>query len=421
MRLTGIISGLGRLTKTGAATLVLSGVNTYSGTTTITTGTLKAGSFTALSPGSAFVVNGILDLNGFDNTVGSLAGSGTVTNASQAATIFRVGNDNTSTKFSGTITDGTSSLALTKLGTGRLTLTGANTYTGGTTIVGGTLQLGNVLQPSSQYAFGVWANGFGDFVNLDSDFNSRGYRFTTGGFDVGVDYRFLDHFAIGVVGNYSHTWTDLRPGTISVNRGRGGLYATYFNGGYCLNGGIYGGYNTYDTSRQALAGNATGNTAGAEWSTFVSTGYDFHYGNLAIGPIASLQYTNVYVTGFSETGSVAPLRIHSDSEESFRSDLGFKASYPWQIGAVLVAPYLKAAWEHEFKYSALPVTAGLSDIPGPTATFVGPAEGHDSVVLSTGFAVHWTPRVSTYAEYDGQLGRARYDSNAVTGGVQVSW
>lgn len=118
-----------------------------------------------------------------------------------------------------------------------------------------------VLQPSSQYAFGVWANGFGDFVNLDSDFNSRGYRFTTGGFDVGVDYRFLDHFAIGVVGNYSHTWTDLRPGTISVNRGRGGLYATYFNGGYCLNGGIYGGYNTYDTSRQALAGNATGNIA----------------------------------------------------------------------------------------------------------------------------------------------------------------
>ncbi|PWT79518.1 MAG: hypothetical protein C5B58_13285 [Acidobacteria bacterium] len=94
-----------------------------------------------------------------------------------------------------------------------------------------------VLQPSRQYAFGLWATGFGDFVNLNSDFDARGYRFTSGGFDVGVDYRLLDHFAIGVVGNYAHTWTDLRPGTIGVNSGRGGLYAAYFNDGYYLNGG----------------------------------------------------------------------------------------------------------------------------------------------------------------------------------------
>ncbi|PWT79519.1 MAG: hypothetical protein C5B58_13290 [Acidobacteria bacterium] len=184
---------------------------------------------------------------------------------------------------------------------------------------------------------------------------------------------------------------------------------------------MFGGYNTYDTSRRGLGGDATGNTDGAEWSTFVSAGRDFHFGNLTIGPAASLQYTNAYVTGFSETGSIAPLQIHSDSEESLRTDLGFKASYLWQIRAVMAVPYLKAAWEHEFKYSALPVTAGLADVPGPAATFAGPAEGHDSAVLSAGVAVNWTPRVSTYAEYDGQLGRARYDSNAITGGVQVSW
>ncbi|MBV8485970.1 MAG: autotransporter domain-containing protein, partial [Verrucomicrobia bacterium] len=278
-----------------------------------------------------------------------------------------------------------------------------------------------VLQPVRQPLFDLWASGFGDFVHVDSDYNARGYRFTTSGFDLGFDYRFLDHFAVGVMGNYTYTWTDLRPGTITVNSGRGGLYAGYFTGGYYLNAGVYGGYNTYDTSRHGLGGVATGNTDGQEWSGFVSTGYDFHYGNLTVGPIASLQYTNVYLNSFSETGSLLPLNIHSDSEESLRSDVGFRAYYQWHAGNVVVAPYLKATWEHEFKYSALPITAGLAEFPGPDETFTGPVEGQDSAVISTGLSVQWTPMIATYAGYDGQLGRGRYNSNAVTGGVRVSW
>jgi len=88
---------------------------------------------------------------------------------------------------------------------------------------------------------------------------------------------------------------------------------------------------------------------------------------------------------------------------------------------VVVAPYLKATWEHEFKYSALPITAGLAEFAGPDETFVGPVEGQDSAVLSAGVSVQWTSAISSYVGYDGQLGRGRYDSNAVTGGVRVSW
>jgi outer membrane autotransporter protein len=287
-----------------------------------------------------------------------------------------------------------------------------------------------MLQPAPQPHFDLWAAGFGDFVKLDSDFNARGYRFTTGGFDLGFDYQFLDHFAIGVMGSYAHTWTDLQPGSITVNTGRGGLYASYFTGGsdvrenhgtFYVNTGIYGGHNTYDSSRQGLDGNATGNTDGNEWSGFISAGYDFHCRNLTIGPMASLQYTNVYVSGFSETGSLAPLNIHSDSEESLRSDLGFRALYQCHLGGLVLTPYLTAAWEHEFKYSALPITAGFADIAGPSETAFGPVEGHDSAVLTSGLSVQWTPMISTYVGYDGQLGRGRYSSHAVTGGVRVSW
>src|ERR1700730_16293130 len=72
----------------------------------------------------------------------------------------------------------------------------------------------------------------------------------------------------------------------------------------------------------------------------------------------------------------------SGSAESLRSDVGFRLFYQWQIGKVALEPSLKAAWEHEYKYSALPITAGFAGIPGPSATFIGPSEGHDSAVVS---------------------------------------
>jgi outer membrane autotransporter protein len=224
------------------------------------------------------------------------------------------------------------------------------------------------------------------------------------------------------MGDYSHTWTALQPsGHIDVNSGRGRLYATWFHDGIYLNGAIGAGHNTYDSNRSSFGGLASGGTEGSEWSAFIGAGYDFHFGLLTAGPIASLQYTDVQIEGFSENGSLAPANIHSGSAESLRSDAGFRMFYPWQIGKILIEPSLKAAWEHEYKYSALPITAGFAEVPGPSATFFGPSEGHDSAIVSAGVSVQWTPTIATYLDYDGQLGRGNYDSNAVTGGVRISF
>jgi autotransporter-associated beta strand protein len=135
----GVISGSGAFQQNGAGTTILTAANSYIGATTVNAGMLQAGAASTFAPQSAVTVasGATLNLNGFNQTIGSLAGAGSVTLGSATLT---TGNDSASTTFSGTIS-GTG--GLTKVGGGVLTLSGANTYSGGTTITGGSLQLGN--------------------------------------------------------------------------------------------------------------------------------------------------------------------------------------------------------------------------------------------------------------------------------------
>jgi outer membrane autotransporter protein len=86
---------------------------------------------------------GVLDISnssGSGVTVESLSGSGFVSLGSKD---LAIGTNNASTTFSGILNDGSLGGSLTKIGTGTLTLTGANAYAGGANINAGTLSIGN--------------------------------------------------------------------------------------------------------------------------------------------------------------------------------------------------------------------------------------------------------------------------------------
>jgi autotransporter-associated beta strand protein len=146
----GVLTGAGAVNASGGGIVLLGGTSSYTGATTISGSAIVAANSTnAFSASSAFAVGsgGTLDLRGFDNTIGSLAdvagSGGSVTNASATAATLTTGGNGFSTGYSGTINDGVGTVALVKVGTGVMQLSGASGYSGGTTISGGTIEVTN--------------------------------------------------------------------------------------------------------------------------------------------------------------------------------------------------------------------------------------------------------------------------------------
>ena len=282
---------------------------------------------------------------------------------------------------------------------------------------------GKEMRTPEDNRWGVFVTGVGEFTNVGDTRNARGYDLRTGGFTLGVDYKVTPNLVIGLDAGYARTSADLtRDGRVTVDGAKGGLYATYFTGtGFYVDAAANGGYNSYDTRRSALRGTARGSTHGGEFNGLVATGYDWKTNGFSIGPVASVQYTNVAIDSFREHGSLAPLRIGNQNEESLRTALGLKASYDWQVGGVIVRPEARAAWQHEFGDSSYALDSRFANGAGNTFTVRGPDIGDDSLLVGGGVAVLWNERTSTYVYYDGEVARTNYSSHNVSAGVRISF
>ncbi len=141
----GQIAGGASLYKTGPSSLLLNEVNTYGGGTVVSNGTLQVGINNAISGTGAGDVavqsSGVIDLNNNSISINGLNGNGTVDLVSGGgASTLTIGNNNNNGAFTGILKNTTGTLALTKVGTGIETLSGANSYSGATTINAGSLR-----------------------------------------------------------------------------------------------------------------------------------------------------------------------------------------------------------------------------------------------------------------------------------------
>ncbi len=185
-----------RLTKLGAGTLTLGGVNTFGGGAQLDDGQLNINNAGALGAGIFVVNGGVIDnTSGADVAISTnnvqewnadftFTGSNNLNLGGGAVTFGSgVGTVRTVTVTAGTLTvnggigDGVTATGLTKAGEGALTLAGANTYSGNTTVSGGTLNItgtltGNPAVSMLEYG-GTAAN---TVVNVSNDMTLFGTR-----------------------------------------------------------------------------------------------------------------------------------------------------------------------------------------------------------------------------------------------------
>jgi len=151
--------GTGGIAKAGSGVLTLGAANSYSGTTSVSLGTLRLGNAAALGANNSTVMSltgGTLDLAGFDATLNApTLSSGSITLGGGNLTLGLTGGGVTMAS----VISGSGNV--TKDGAGALIVNAPSTYSGDTTLADGSIQGGAVndfLPTNTVLRFGATAN-----------------------------------------------------------------------------------------------------------------------------------------------------------------------------------------------------------------------------------------------------------------------
>jgi autotransporter-associated beta strand protein len=220
---SGSLTGTMVLSKAGSGTFSLGTANTFLGDTQVTDGTLQLAHTLALQASTVQYGGGTITFSEITNaTLGGLAGSRDLNlmNAASAPVTLTIGNNNSSTTYSGGF-GGPGSVI--KQGTGTLTLDGTHAIGGGLRLVGGALHLvGGAISGNGALSLEVRTN----FHVTDGAFTWNGSGYLASGTVVisGGDVAF--NGGLGITGNgdvfFTQSGGNLTASQINVERSSDG-------------------------------------------------------------------------------------------------------------------------------------------------------------------------------------------------------
>ncbi len=435
----GSITGAGSLIVDGLSQVKLTGANTFSGGTTIVGGTLVAGVASASSGGAitssplgtgavTVASGGSFDFGGYavnNNITASGTGSnstGAIQNSSGSVTTsanitlnggatFNIAG--TGLSLSGTVTDGSSAGAITKAGTGALTLGGANTYSGGTTVSAGNVVAGSASTSSGGVltsgalgtgALNIASGASFDFAgnNVDNNITATGtgisfagaIRNTTGTVTSNANITLVGGATINVAG------TNLTLNGVLADGSTAGAITKTGTGDLVLKGA-----NTYTGSTTISAGvlevGGTGSLGGGTYAGAIS---------IASTSGGAFKYTSSASETLSGIISGAGALIKDGSSSSTLTLSGnntFTGATSINNGTLRVA-----------SSNALGGTGGATTVAsGATIEFGGASNlaiGAEAITLAAGASLHNVSGTNTYSGALTLQGNANIDVDTTT-------
>lgn len=271
--------------------------------------------------------------------------------------------------------------------------------------------------------FTVFANGNGSKFDISAGGGTGGVNNDLSSFGVGVMVRATEAFTFGLA--YGQDKAD---GTFGLNAGdyrtrenAFTLFAkAYWQGFY--GSGIFTVSNIdfKDIHRNITLGpmvrTAQASTDGSNGSAFFDAGYDFRWGQLAVGPVVAAAIQNVTVNAFDENGAgSADLHIAQQTRKSEVWSFGVHAAYTingW-------TPWLRVTADHENRNDDRFVTAMPISLTATGNSFDIPAFKPDSSFVTSAIGVNGTvaQRIGLGIAYFNVSGRSGIKEDGVFGTV----
>lgn len=219
---------------------------------------------------------------------------------------------------------------------------------------------------------GVFVNANIGTGEKDETEREDAFDFDTWALTVGADYRITDSIVLGGAFTYNDLDSDFDEkatvpgGDVEADGWNVAFYGSHYGDNYYVDGLIGYGQSDYDINRRILYQpgpnpgpgvepglrdrTARADTDSDDFTVSLGGGYNFSRGALNYGPFVRLDYLNIEIDGYRETGAEGlNLEVQDQDIDSLQSVLGAEVSYAISRGFGILLPQARLGWVHEFE------------------------------------------------------------------------
>lgn len=270
----------------------------------------------------------------------------------------------------------------------------------------------------------LYITGSGSFDTRNNTATTIGYNGDTTAVALGADYAFSPSLRAGLAVGLTNGHANVNEGGhVDDNAANIGLYALATQGLIYEEFSAAYGDNWYNIRRPGVLGGIQGKSQGASYSVSATAGYVFPItANLSLTPSAGLDYTNVTLQNYTETGD--PLLTQAVAGQGYQQLLGqagVEAATSIIIGTTRVATYATAGMQARLSGLNSQFSSTFTDEPLVPLTTTYPAEPVAWALLGAGFNASITNHLSASAALQGTAFKSNGNDLTISGAVNWSF